>query len=275
MRGTVGVADLITDLLSSPDSIAGEVGSNQTMYAHAGMTSSARAMVAEFKAKGIWDALRDPLELEIGEKSTVSCKEDQNDEFPISRALKRIQEAIHEEGYGLVITGHSLGAAVACLVSSEMRSIRPNLKCVAFNPPGGLLDETLRKDSECFCTSVVCGQDAISRMSIGTMKRLIDDMIFALASCKRPKLSILLDSMAGRYSNSGAASHIFHRFEDIEPYIIEILLQYLKKSKIRQQSLDNQEMYPPGKIVFLRPYGDIAQSNSVTWDAVWIRAHGT
>lgn len=120
----------------------------------------------------------------------------------------------------------------------------------------------------------MCGQDAISRMSIGTMKRLIDDMMFALASCKRPKLSVLLDSIIGRYSNTSASSHIFNRFEDIEPYIIDVLLQYLRKSKIHQENVGEQAMYPPGKIVFLRPYGDLSESKSLTWDAVWVNAHG-
>lgn len=275
MRGTAGVADLITDLLSSPAIVSSDLDSQTKLYAHAGMTSSARAMVAEFKAKGIWSALQDPTGTENGLKYPPSCPEDENDTFSLSRALKMIQEAICVKGYGLVITGHSLGAAVACLVASEMRSINPYVRCFAFNPPGGLLDENLRKDSETFCTSVVCGQDAISRMSIGTMKRLIDDMMLALASCKRPKLSILLDSMAGRYSNSDAATHIFNRLDEIEPYIIDILVQYLQKSKMHRESVDDQPMYPPGNIVFLRPYGDMSQSSSITWDAVWICAHGT
>lgn len=271
MRGTVGIADLITDLLSSPAIVAND--SQGSIYAHAGMMSSARAIINDLKSKGIWDALKDPGKMQSDNQKTQLSSEDENTLFPIERALKLIREAIHNKGYGLVVTGHSLGAGVACLVTSEIRSIWPDVKCIAFNPPGGLLDDTQRQVSQSFCTSVVCGQDAISRMSIGTMKRLIDDMMFALASCKRPKLSVLLDSLIGRYSNTSASSHVFNRFEDIEPYIIDVLLQYLKKSKIHQEN--DQAMYPPGKIVFLRPYGDLSDSKSLTWDAVWIHAHGT
>lgn len=272
MRGTVGIADLITDLLSSPANVAND--SQGSTYAHAGMMSSARAIITDLKSKGIWDALNSQEEAQASNQKTVLSSDDENSRFPIPKALKLIREAIHKKGYGLVVTGHSLGAGVACLVASELRSIRPHVKCIAFNPPGGLLNDTLRQDSQSFCTSVVCGQDAISRMSIGTMKRLIDDMMFALASCKRPKLSVLLDSVIGRYSNTSASSHIFNRFEDIEPYIIDVLLQYLRESKIHQENVDEQAMYPPGKIVFLRPYGDLSESKSLTWDAVWVNAHG-
>ena len=176
MRGTVGVADLITDLLSSPSDVSRDVDSEEEVYAHAGMTSSAKYMISEFQKKGIWNALCDNSLLQQCCQMDTTPPDDPEDRFPLSRALRLIRKAIHEDGYDLLITGHSLGAAVACLVASQMRRIQPKLKCISFNPPGGLLDETLRQDSEKYCTSIVCGQDAISRMSIGTMRRLVDDM---------------------------------------------------------------------------------------------------
>ena len=100
-------------------------------------------------------------------------------------------------------------------------------------------------------------------------------MMFGLASCKRPKLSVLLDSFMGRYVNTSAAGHVFDRFEDMEPYIKDILLKYLEKSKIHEKTVDDRTMYPPGKIIFLRPYGGLEQSKHVAWDAVWIQARGT
>ena len=275
MRGTVGVADLITDLLSSPSDVSRDVDSEEEVYAHAGMTSSAKSMISEFQEKGIWNALCDGNLVHECCQMDTTPPDDPEDRFPLSRALSLIRKAIREDKYGLLITGHSLGAAVACLVASQMRRIQPKLNCLSFNPPGGLLDETLRQDSEKYCTSIVCGQDAISRMSIGTMRRLVDDMMFGLASCKRPKLSVLLDSFMGRYVNTSAAGHVFDRFEDIEPYIMQILLKYLEKSKIHQKNVDDRTMYPPGKIIFLRPYGGLEQSKHVAWDAVWIQALST
>ena len=280
MRGTVGVADLITDLLSSPANISKEFSSgveDQDVYAHAGITSSAIAVVVELKEKGIWDAFAHPgngTPIDTHGASSRNLNDVENRKFSLSGAIRRIQCAIHREGYGLIVTGHSLGAAVACLVAAKMREIRPSVRCIAYNPPGGLLDENFRSFSEQFCTSVVCGQDAISRMSIRTMKRVIDDMMFALASCKRPKLSILLDSFIGRYVNGSAASRVFEKFDELKTDVIEVLLEYLQKSKFHQENVDDRPMYPPGNIIFLRPFGDITGPREASWDAVWLKAKG-
>ena len=290
IRGTVGVADLITDLVSNPVDISEIFDSDTELYAHAGVASSTMALIDQFKQKGIWNLLRDQNSVteqqqqegneqqrdsdDIGIANNEEEEEDGNSgRLSLTRAKDAIREAIHQQGYGLVITGHSLGAAVACLVAGALRLNCQTLKCIAYNPPGGLMDENLRAVSKSYCTSVVCGQDAISRMSLGTLKRVIDDMMFALASCKRPKLSILFDSIIGRYVNTAAASHIFGTFDDIEPDVLDVLTTYLQKSKFHQENVDHRPMYPPGNIIFLRPYGDPNdETKDASWDAVWLRA---
>ncbi|WPT12991.1 Sn1-specific diacylglycerol lipase alpha [Picochlorum sp. SENEW3] len=290
IRGTVGAADLITDLVSNPIDISDMFNSEKELYAHAGVASSTMALIDQFKHKGIWEAFRDQDtatkqqqqeedEQPHGGNSMIMDRDDDDDNgghsgrFSLARAKDVIREAIHQDGYGVVITGHSLGAAVACLVAGAMRTIHPTLRCIAYNPPGGLVDENLRALSKTYCNSVVCGQDAISRMSLGTLKRVIDDMMFALASCKRPKLSILFDSIIGRYVNTAAASHVFGTFDDIEPDVLDVLKTYLQKSKFHQKHVDHRPMYPPGNIIFLRPYGDPNdETKDASWDAVWLRA---
>ena len=46
------------------------------------------------------------------------------------------------QGYKLVITGHSLGAGTATVLSILLRPTYPNLMCFAFSPPGGLVRYT-------------------------------------------------------------------------------------------------------------------------------------
>ena len=41
--------------------------------------------------------------------------------------------------YKLVITGHSLGAGVACVLGILLQPEYPKLHCYAYSPPGGLL----------------------------------------------------------------------------------------------------------------------------------------
>ena len=56
-----------------------------------------------------------------------------------------------------------------------------DLKCWAFSPPGGLVSETLLPALREWCISVVCGKDAVPRMTTNNLARLMDEMITALA----------------------------------------------------------------------------------------------
>ncbi len=227
IRGTVGAADLITDLLSQPV----DDGSG-TMY-HVGMLSSARAIVTDMKAKGVWDDL-------------------------VSKRKGKV-----------VLTGHSLGAGLAYLVAVELvrsGADRSRVACVAFNPPGGLSSESSsRLESH---HSVIVNKDAISRMSITTMKRLVDDMMISLSRCNRPKLSIFFDGvLLGRYAESDWRG-VFKPLEGLCAEEREVLHTYLERGKLTKKGRDEYvtPMYPPGKLVFLR------KLQEKSWDAVWVDA---
>ena len=56
-----------------------------------------------------------------------------------------------------------------------------DLKCWAFSPPGGLVSESLLPALREWCISVVCGKDAVPRMTTNNLARLMDEMITALA----------------------------------------------------------------------------------------------
>ena len=52
-----------------------------------------------------------------------------------------------------------------------------DLQCWAFCPPGSLVSKSLIKAMQPFCISVVCGKDAVPRMSVGNVARLMDEMV--------------------------------------------------------------------------------------------------
>ncbi|KAG2455682.1 DGLB lipase, partial [Polypterus senegalus] len=82
-------------------------------------------------------------------------------------------ETLHVEGvagpcyahkeYSLIITGHSLGAGTAAVLSILLRTAFPRLRCYAFSPPGGLLSKSLADYSKGFTISVVLGKDLVPR----------------------------------------------------------------------------------------------------------------
>lgn len=64
---------------------------------------------------------------------------------------------------------------------TESRPGRADLKCWAFCPPGGLVSDSLLPALSEWCVSVVCGKDAVPRMTVNNLARLMDEMVTALA----------------------------------------------------------------------------------------------
>ncbi len=62
--------------------------------------------------------------------------------------------------------------------------VRADLKCWAFSPPGGLVSDSLLPALSEWCVSVVCGKDAVPRMTVNNLARLMDEMITALARAR-------------------------------------------------------------------------------------------
>ncbi|KAL4447467.1 hypothetical protein ABPG75_004686, partial [Micractinium tetrahymenae] len=192
-------------------------------------------------------------------------------DLPLQRAQTIIRSKLQLQGWQFVVTGHSLGAAVATLLGMHLRQEFPEVKCWAFNPPGGLLSWELAQIAQSYCTSIVVGKDVISRLSFNTSKRVVDEMVVSLARCTRPKLLILLDMLLGRRKRGASAPPTFCSFADISPEALELVESYYRASGLHLGSADTTEMYPPGKLVFLRPFKGRAKGQTV-WDAVWIEA---
>ena len=103
--------------------------------------------------------------------------------------------------YTLVLTGHSLGAAIAYLMGLRVRREVTSLKCWAFSPPMGLASAFLGASSTSWCTAVMCGKELPPRYAVDTLDRALSDMLEAGARCKRPKLRVLAQWIWGMQSD--------------------------------------------------------------------------
>lgn len=102
IRGSISLRDIFTDLTATSDKFEVE-GVPENTYAHKGMINGAIYVLKRLKDTGVVD-----------------------------RALATYPE------YNLILTGHSLGAGVACLLSFLMRPRYPDVKVYAFSTPGKL-----------------------------------------------------------------------------------------------------------------------------------------
>ena len=145
------------------------------------------------------------------------------------------------------------------------------------------MSEALSKVARLFCTSVIVGRDAIPRLGLPTTRRVVDDMVLALARCKRPKLAIVVDVLTGRRKDPESTPPTFCTIEDIGPEAKEVLEKYLASSLLHSEGVNLDELYPPGRIIHLRSFPrpshiqhskahiDPATRDEV-WDAVWVSA---
>ncbi len=297
MRGTAHVADVVTDLLGHPKECADFMPEwvqsanvdKSPLEIHSGILSSALAVLRDLEENGILDALETNVEVSAPVDSWDGIFQDTADidraiseldlddevELPIERAQSILVECGRRD-IPLVLTGHSLGAAVASVVAMRLRSRFPRLRCVCFNPPGGVMSGALSRMSEEFCTSFIVGSDIISRLNLQNMIRLVDDMVLALARCRKPKLTILLEALFGRRKFRSNAD-TYYAADAISPSVLEVLQRYIDTSTLHADNIRDGDcnLLPPGKTIFLRPIDKLPDTDGGDGgdDDVWDVVH--
>ena len=71
-----------------------------------------------------------------------------------------------------MVTGYSLGAGVAAMLSIKLRDSYPRVRCIAYGPPGGLFSVEMADLTKSFVMSVVLGDDILPRLSLRSVHYL-------------------------------------------------------------------------------------------------------
>lgn len=93
--------------------------------------------------------------------------------------------------YKLVVTGHSLGAGTAVILSMLLKREFPETKCVAFGVPGSVLDENTAKEVSSYVTSIALGNDLVCRLNFRSLVKLRHDVLEAISRAKVNKMVIM------------------------------------------------------------------------------------
>ena len=298
VRGTASLSDAITDIAlvpvdasrCVPDDVRATL--DGPALAHSGILQAAEAILTHVDTLGLLDALLDGCHTRLCQHA-ASLDEAASAELaaqasgPLARvASARVSDPTALEaaakaalpdtkGWRLVVTGHSLGAGTAALLALMLKPRVPGVRCWAFSPPGCTVSSALLAYTRSFIVSVAAGKDVVPRASAAALNRLVDEMIVSLGRCRHPKLKVLLGGWWRRKARP-PPSALFHAYEDIPDEPREFIRKYFLLEDIKDRGII--PMFPPDKIVFLRPLKSrkaTAARDAFTvksWDAVWATA---
>ncbi|ETL40296.1 hypothetical protein F441_08721 [Phytophthora nicotianae CJ01A1] len=248
IRGTLSLEDCLTDAIAygmSMNDVADRWGCDGSgEYAHQGFLTCAESIYLELNRLGI-------LEMLFDEKSTATIA---------THGVNVCERGAYHD-YGLVLTGHSLGAGTACLLSVMLRAKYPQLRCFAFSPPGCTMSPGLASRCAAFTYSVVVGDDIIARSSLTSAEALRDNVLDLIGRSKVNKAAILRQVISWRNPDE-----LLHRSSDehtafdddnetrerVRSPFIAHLSNYRTMLQRIQESEPIHELTIPGRVVHLK-----------------------
>lgn len=215
VRGTMDAADILTDAYCEPvdagdvrEALLGAECPSADMPAAAAEPSAGRAARAAGSgaAAAVGAAAAAPA-AEAGSaqwtshKGILDATTELLAELESSRILDTLRRQLHPStgllrGFELVVTGHSLGAGVATLLSVLLRARGfPDTRCLAFSPPP-LLPRDAAAALAPHVLTVVLEGDVVPRLSIASVDALSAQMVAEMRACEAPKWLVWLRAFA-------------------------------------------------------------------------------
>jgi len=157
------------------------------------------------------------------------------------------------EDWEIVITGHSLGGAVATVLAiiwHNDRSIGSKVRAISF-AAAACLSKPLAEDCVGFVTSVIYADDLVSRLSLRSVENL-RHILVGMCSQKAKEQAI----------DSNSISSLIEAYITAERHIAPRLKTHLYRAYIALTAMadcqrsDHQLMYPGGKLRFVIPEED-------------------
>ncbi|KAJ3319368.1 hypothetical protein HDV06_006395 [Boothiomyces sp. JEL0866] len=166
IRGTLSTTDLLVDLyIKEQDIIWMENGETKNAVTHQGMYVIANTILGELEENGIFSKIKET--------------------YP---------------DYSLICSGHSLGAGVASLLAFLLKT-KPSIGfsektfAICYSTPGTIISLEAIPYFQTFCTSVVLGDDFITRLNQKNVYNIKNNIIGELSICHQRKVDILSNAL--------------------------------------------------------------------------------
>lgn len=177
VRGTLSLENALFDVIGQPVALSELAGGAGTLAALVRLGGPALDATRTFVHEGFWVAA-------AGIAAEIRSR----------RLLDADRESARPPR--LVLVGHSLGAAVATLLTLFFLADLP-VETVAYAPPSAVMSPPLAAALEPFVTSVVLGDDIVPRLSARSIARTSHAMVAASLRARHSKSVIALRAAAG------------------------------------------------------------------------------
>lgn len=167
IRGTLSLEDCITDLNAELGTFEFE---GKQRFAHKGMLLVANYVYNELKKLHLIE--------------TAAAYLDQGYQPPTIGTLR-------SNDFGLVTTGHSMGAAGSVILALLLKKEFPQVRCFSYGTPGSTIDKETSILCQSYVLSVCLGSDIICRMSVSSLALLRTQILDAISRAKVNKMQIL------------------------------------------------------------------------------------
>lgn len=155
--------------------------------------------------------------------------------------------------YTLLLTGHSLGAGCAAILSLLLRAEYPGVRCLAYSAPGCVFSEELAEECSSWVSTFILDADIVPRLAIGPFEDLRDSVLKMIYRIRVPKQDlwslratekddITEENERVLYGEEEAPDSAFKRQ-------VDLFLAFQEELKEKSDRVSYIDLYPPGKLV--------------------------
>ncbi|KAH9255589.1 hypothetical protein BASA81_006419 [Batrachochytrium salamandrivorans] len=222
-------------------------------YSHCGILKIAAWMRQDLEER---DVLHKLFGISLDDGDRVDLQEANNQQRTFSLLPSDFPDC---RGYSLELTGHSLGAGVAVVLSLFLRPVFPSVRCTAFAPPGGVFDYKLSNRCSPWVSSVFIGEDFVPRLSWHALFKLRAQILDTLRRDRANKFWAILSSWYGR-----PIKQLLYKTDEVpdSEHTRRMQKKIDELATVRSTGLlDSVRLYAPGKLLHLMK----AETLSVPW----------